>query len=247
MQLPVVLGLEGEIVNQLKPFLPLLKQHLGVDEEGTEEYRGITINGRKFHDPMVIRWVNRPDEKDVFYPRFYYAEIGQGLYFSFKKEPIKELIDKENEFRNGRRKGEPTESNALVLARPQAAPEAREAINTYLEWQTHRRALPANAVWHALHRSGVIPDDAGEADEAKAARHYLGYLPVSPDGSAYLYDRRWDEVFNRRHGSYRQPQLRPTLAFNSPLRALLEEFQTVRIDLRFREDGIHTTLKWQRR
>jgi hypothetical protein len=69
---------------------------------------------------------------------------------------------------------------------------------------------------------------------------------VSPDGAAYLYDRRLDEVTNRRHGSWRQPQLRPTLAVNAPLRAILEEFKTLRIDLRFREDGIHTTLTWER-
>jgi len=63
---------------------------------------------------------------------------------------------------------------------------------------------------------------------------------------AYLYDQRLDEVTNRRHGSWRQPQLRPTLAVNAPLRAILEEFKTLRIDLRFHEDGIHTTLTWER-
>ena len=247
LQLPVVLGVEGQLVQDLKPYLSLIRDYLHFDEEGTEDYRGITINGRKVNDETLVRAANAKNQKERFHPRFYYAEIGEGLYFSFRKELIKQLIDRHKDGKNGKPNGSAAEANATLLAVPHVAPDAREAINMYLEWQTHRRALPGNAVWQALYRSGVIPEGANEADEAKAARHYLGYLPVSPDGSAYLYDRRSDETFNRRHGSYRQPQLRPTLAINSPVRALLEEFQTVRIDLRFREDGIHTTLTWERK
>ena len=53
-------------------------------------------------------------------------------------------------------------------------------------------------------------------------------------------------MLNRRHGSWRQPSLRPTLALNAPMRQLLERFGGLRVGLRFREDGIHTTLTFER-
>jgi hypothetical protein len=61
--------------------------------------------------------------------------------------------------------------------------------------------------------------------------------------------RRWprtDEVVNRRHGSPARPQLHPSLAKDAPLGQLLEQFQTLRADLRFREDGVNTVLTIQR-
>jgi hypothetical protein len=54
-------------------------------------------------------------------------------------------------------------------------------------------------------------------------------------------------VVNRRHGSPRQPRLHPGVDDASPLGQLLEQFRAVRADLRFREDGIHTTLTFERK
>ena len=72
-------------------------------------------------------------------------------------------------------------------------------------------------------------------------------MPVSPDGTAYRYDAQYDEVNNERHGSFRKPTLHNTTAETSPLNVLLETLQSVRADLRFREDGIHTVLTLQRK
>jgi hypothetical protein len=72
-------------------------------------------------------------------------------------------------------------------------------------------------------------------------------VPVSPDGTAYAYDRRTDEVRNERHGSPRRPQSHASLADGAALKALLGQLRTIRADLRFREDGIHTTLTIDRR
>src|SRR5262249_46364881 len=151
LQLPGVLGIEGDIAKQIKPLLPLLRDWLQVEEEN-EDYRDFKINGRKLkEDSPLYREANTPNEKEPFIPRFYYAEIDENFYFSFRKEVIKQLIDRN---KDGKREtkldaNEPLVSAAL-LAVPHAAPDAREAVNQYLEWQTHRRALPGNAVWHAL-------------------------------------------------------------------------------------------------
>lgn len=75
---------------------------------------------------------------------------------------------------------------------------------------------------------------------------YLGFVPVSPDLAPFRYERQKEEVVNLRHGTLRQPRLSPGVEANSPLGKLLEEFATIRADLRFREDGIHTTLTFRR-
>ena len=246
MQLPVVLGVEGEpAVRYVRELLPLIRSFMQAEEIHLE-HRGVKINGVRLKESdSFVRQLNGPDAKQPFRPTFYSVDLGEGIYFSFRPEPLKQLIDHDKEKKEGKPDAS-AEANASLLALPHAAADAREALNSYLEWQTHRRALPGNTVWYALHRSGVLPANAAEADERQIALNNLGYIPVSPDGSAYLYDQRLDEVTNRRHGSWRQPQLRPTLAVNAPLRAILEEFKTLRIDLRFREDGIHTTLTWER-
>ena len=56
----------------------------------------------------------------------------------------------------------------------------------------------------------------------------------------------YDEVTNERHGSYRVPVLNKTTADNSALNRLLDTLRSVRADLRFREDGIHTVLTLER-
>jgi len=82
---------------------------------------------------------------------------------------------------------------------------------------------------------------------AATARRYLGYVPVSPEGAAYSLDVKTDEVVNRRHGSQRKPARNQGVEEMSPLGLLLEQVRAVRADLRFREDGIHTTLTIERK
>ncbi len=54
--------------------------------------------------------------------------------------------------------------------------------------------------------------------------------------------RRGDDRVNARHGSQGQPRRHPGIAETSPLARLLREVRTLRADLRFREDGVHTVL-----
>jgi hypothetical protein len=119
-------------------------------------------------------------------------------------------------------------------------------LRRLLERQTHQQARTALPIWYALYRTGIAAPDAAPEQARAAAYRYLGFVPVSPDGTAYKYDRDHDEVGNERHGSLRRPRLHPSTADTSPLNFLLDQLRSVRADLRFREDGIHTVLTLER-
>jgi hypothetical protein len=174
----------------------------------------------------------------------YHAEIDGMWHISLSKDALKRQIDYVADCKAGKGppKGEAVSVNSSVHLAPQAAVQARAALQAYLEWETHKRALPNNALWQALHRCAVLAPDAPEAVRRAAAMKFLGFVPVSPDDAPYRYDRRTGEVVNARHGSLRRPQLHAGIVKGSPLARMLEQFPTLRADLRFREDGLHTVL-----
>lgn len=188
-----------------------------------------------------------PKEK-MFLPKLHYLTIDQDLYMGFSLPALHEIIDKKSsEMQNGGPKDEGIPINLSVHVNPKAMRESGPALRTYLEWQTLKHSLPNTLLWSTLYDSGVVPRDA-TSDAAKAtARKFFGFVPVSPDGTAYRYDARIAEVVNTRHGSLRSPKLHATIADDSPLAKLLEDVQTIRADLRFREDGIHTVVTIQRK
>jgi hypothetical protein len=182
--------------------------------------------------------------KAPFQPAIYYALIDGGFYLTPSEKMLHDLIDQSE----ARRKGKPETvavNSSLYLA-PRAAEHAGKLLRRYLEAQTQQRALANAPLWAALHRAGVLAPDA-EASKAEAAAYrYLGFVPVSPDGSPYQYDPKTDEIRNERHGSQRRPKLHGDLAEGAPLARVLEQLQALRADLRFRADGIHTVLTIQR-
>jgi hypothetical protein len=122
----------------------------------------------------------------------------------------------------------------------------RGLLRHLLEEESRERALANAPAWYAFYRGGVIDANATPEAMATTARRYLGYVPVSPEGAAYALDAKTDEVVNRRHGSLRKPARNRGVEEGSPLGQLLEQIRAVRADLRFREDGIHTTLTIER-
>jgi hypothetical protein len=128
------------------------------------------------------------------------------------------------------------------------APEAMfsaAAFGRYLEWESHRRAVSNDPIWYVLRRGEVVKD-CDSADARRTALRFFGFVPVSPDGSRYRYDVVRQEVSNEGYGTLRRPQLRSMPPTDSPLAQLLEQVRTLRVDLRFREDGIHTILTLDR-
>ncbi|HMC90165.1 MAG TPA: hypothetical protein VKI17_11485, partial [Gemmataceae bacterium] len=142
-------------------------------------------------------------------PDLYHARIDDWWYVSLREAPLKELIDRSVARREGKepKPGETVPINLSVYAGPRAATKARDALRYYLEWESQRRALPNCTAWYALYHCGLVATDAPEKTRQAAALRYFGFAPVSPDGAAYGYDPRTDEVVNRRHGSPRRPQL----------------------------------------
>jgi WD40 repeat protein len=141
----------------------------------------------------------------------------------------------------------PVPVNCSVYLAPEALSEASGAVQAYLEWETHRRAVGNTVPWDLLYRTGALAEDATPAEREAAALRHLGFVPVSPDGAPYRYEQRTGEVVNVRHGSFRQPRLHAGLDEKSPLRRLLEQVRTVRADLLFREDGVQTTVTIERK
>jgi hypothetical protein len=178
--------------------------------------------------------------KEAFLPAIYYAVIDGGFYLTLNEDMLHQLIDGAVAKREG--KPATVEVNTSLYLSPGAAEHTLGLIKRYLETQTYHQARTNLPVWYALYRTGIVAADAAPEEANAAAYRYLGFVPVSPDGSGYRYDRKYDEVVSERHGSFRKPALNRTTADSSALNRLLEQIRAVRADLRFREDGIHTVL-----
>jgi hypothetical protein len=178
--------------------------------------------------------------KDPFLPAVYYAMIDGAFYLTPNEAMLRDFIDRSQAKPEG--KAEIVQVNSSLYISPGAAQLTRGLIQKYLEKQVHEQALSSAPLWYPLYHSGLIPEGTDGAAVHALAEKYYGFVPVSPDGTLYLYDRRTDEVRNARHGSPARPRTRKELADNAPIKQLLEQLRTIRADLRFREDGIHTTL-----
>jgi hypothetical protein len=179
-----------------------------------------------------------------FEPAIYYAMLDGGFYLTLNEKMLHDVIDQAEARKNGEEKT--VEVNSSLYLSPAAAKAAGQLLQRYFESRVHEGSLANHSIWYALHRCGVIPEHASVEKAADAAYQYLGFVPISPDGSPYKYDAAKDEVVNERNGSLRKPTLQKTLAEGSPLARLLEQLKSVRADLRFREDGIHTVLTIER-
>jgi hypothetical protein len=186
----------------------------------------------------------RRGRANAFLPAIYYAMLDGGFYLTLNEEMMHELID--DALARNARGANTVDVNTSLYVAPGAAEHTKGLLKRYLESQTHQRALQGLPVWYALYHCGVAAEDAPAERAAAGAYRLLGFIPVSPDGAAYRYDRMYDEVTNERHGSYRVPVLNKTTADNSALNRLLDTLRSVRADLRFREDGIHTVLTLER-
>ena len=188
--------------------------------------------------------------KNFWAPALYHALIDDAWYISFSDAPLKDLIDQWIARREGKApatKGPTVEINGSVYLAPSAAEKAGVALKYYLEWESHRRALGNCPIWYALYRSGLLGQNMPEKMKAAVAMRFFGFVPVSPDGTGFSYDPRTDEVVNRRHGSLQHPRWHSAIAADSPVNQLLDQFRTLRADLRFKEDGVNTTVTIERK
>jgi hypothetical protein len=187
----------------------------------------------------------RPDNPDRFLPAVYYALVDDTWYVSLQEQPIKDMIDRAELARTQPAPANASDAkpvNSALHISPETARATKEFARRYLEREARQRALANAQVWYAFSRAGLLDGQSGESARQTVLYRYLGYVPVSPEGAAYRYDQRTDEVTNTRHGSPRQPTPRHGVDPESPVGQLLEQIRTLTVDLTFREDGIHTTL-----
>jgi hypothetical protein len=178
--------------------------------------------------------------RDPFLPAVYYAMIDGAFYLALNETMLRDFIDRAQAKGDG--KAEKVEINSSLYISPGAAKLTRGLVQKHLEKQVQEQALASAPIWYPLYHSGLLAEGASGAAVDALAEKYYGFVPVSPDGTAYVYDRRTGEVRNERHGSPARPKSHRTLEENAPIKELLEQLRTIRADLRFREDGIHTTL-----
>ena len=211
-----------------------------------EPYKGVSIVRIKANGEHLGRRGFFGEGERRLNPTFYYAMVDGGFFLSLQEAPIRDLIDRSVALKDKKKGGEKIEVNSSLLLGPKAAVKSKDLLRMYLEWETHRRAQLNNRLLYGLFRSNVVGPQDASAKVEEAALHYLGFVPVSPDLAPFRYEWQKEEVVNLRHGTLRQPKLNPGVDANSPLGQMLEEFATIRADLRFREDGIHTTLTFRR-
>jgi hypothetical protein len=249
-QLPVTVGVR---IGDKDAFDKLLRD-LGrsFDLEGTAlvpAYKGVTIRRLPFDverlTGMNLNSVDTPDKKR-FKPVLYHAQIDGFWCISTSLDSLRDILDRAVARRDKPGKDtEQAELNSSLYLAPEAMLSAAGAFRGYLEWESQRRAVANNPLWYVLHRAGVV-EDGGSLQAWQTALRFYGFVPISPDGSSYSYRAARDEIHNEGYGSLRQPELRSTLPDRSPLAQLLDQLRTVRVDLRFREDGVHTILTLDR-
>ena len=203
-------------------------------------YQGVSIVRIQATESGVQQVVGSRPQRTRFQPAVYYATLDGAFYVTLNEATLRDFIDRAKAKREG--KPRTVRVNTSLYLSPEAAKLTRGLLVKYLHKQIHEQALAGAPMWYPLYSSGLLAPDA-DANAAKAlADRYFGFVPVSPDDAAYVYDPRTDEVRNERHGSTARPRTPPKPADNAPIEQLFQQLRTIRADLRFREDGIHTTL-----
>jgi hypothetical protein len=170
----------------------------------------------------------------------YQAQLDGAYYLSFSEAVLKRRIDAHLADRQAKGGQEVAVNAAFYLAPPGG--KAGEVLGALLDWQAHCQAQSAAAVWEVLYQAGAVSARQTPAERADAARRLLGYAPSSPDGTGFAWDAKSRQVVNAWHGTLSAPTFQARLPPGSALVGLLSQLKSVRADLRFREDGIHTTL-----
>jgi hypothetical protein len=251
--LPLAVGVEvkdekrvRELVKQALAILPLLfNDRWTHDDGGTIQYKGVAIPWTRYADNR-----EQVPEKQRIKISLYVAVFDGACYATLTEAMMRRLID-EAAARKEKKPDPlaqwPNFANSSVTLVPAAVDQSRPVLTRLVELPTHQEARSALAMWSALYRTGVVPPDANPEQAARSAFRFLGFVPTAPDRTPYRHDRAADEMVNDRHGSFRQPVLADGLAETSPLARVLATLRSARVDLRFREDGIHTTITLTRR
>ena len=256
-QLPIGVSGKGPYLGNANLILEAL-QYIAKDKPQLSKHEGVSItripiSADKYR--QVATYLNAPAAQQEPFgillallptqqapEAFHVATIDGSVHVTPNESFIKKLID---EAKAPKQPAASTrKSNAALSISPG---NARETAGRLLEYESHRLALLNNQVWNCFYQTGLLKRETDIATAKQTAQHFLGYVPVSPDGSPYLYDARLGDVINRRHGSFRRPTRHEHVEATSELGRLLEHIEAVRVELRFRNNGLHSVLTIERR
>ncbi|MFO0880195.1 MAG: hypothetical protein U0840_22835 [Gemmataceae bacterium] len=170
--------------------------------------------------------------------RLHHAQVGKTFLLSLCPNLLRRSIDLELDHR---KPGEEVEVNTSLYLAPPRGKNA-EAAHALLEWVIHKEALASLSNWEMLYLAGVVTPAMSPKERDAAVRRLLGYVPVSPDGAALSFEERLKQPVFARHGSLIRPTYQGKLAPAGGLTQVFGQVRSLRADLRFREDGIHTVL-----
>ncbi|MGF1581217.1 MAG: hypothetical protein ACFCD0_17770 [Gemmataceae bacterium] len=254
-QTPITVGIDirnplafsGFLAGVKKTVFDILPGAISWESLG-EKYKGKTIvRIQTVPDGALHRWLNKDKKDKQITPALYYTLLGDAWLVSTSKTSLEDVIDQwVTRKKSGPRKVELIPVNASVYVSPGAAVKAKKFLETYLEWDVHRRAMGNVPLWTVLYRTNLVNDKMSLGQRRDVAFGFYGFVPSSPDEVPYQFNAETREVLNRRHGSIREPQRYAVIAADSPLAQFIEEVQNVRADLLFTDNGLETTLLMQR-
>ncbi len=186
--------------------------------------------------PLALLPLMFPREKPP--AAFYTAQIADGWYTALDEKPLVGRIDAWKKGA-GDDKGEPAAAGVLLSTR---RPGMAATAEMFLESQARHKALAANVMWQALYDAGAVTPEMSDDERARVALRLWGFVPAAPDGTAAVWDARSRQVRNTRHGTWSSPAAHVAPDARSPLARFVRGFDTLGIDLRFREDGIHAVM-----
>lgn len=188
-------------------------------------------------------------EKDRFTPGLYYTTVDGMFYLSLREDVIRQIVDRHvarKKEATGKNHRATTEAHLVLQLSPVAAKRLWPVALWYVETQIASSALTNSALLYPLWRGRLLPADARDAQVFDVAYRLYGFAPVSPDGTAYVYDARRDLVANERHGTLGEPWFPRQPAPDAPCGRLLQSLRTLRAELQFRDDGAFTVLTIER-
>jgi hypothetical protein len=226
------------------------------DKETTRTHRGVTLTRVPLSPPAygsfidLIDWVRKSDGSlsplsllPLMFPRdrppaaFHTARIAEGWYTGLDEKALVSRIDAWK--KGAREEGDPAAAGIVLSTR---RPGMMAAAEMLLEAQARHKALTANVMWQALYDAGAVTPRMTDEQRAAVAMRLWGFVPAAPDGTAAEWDAGARRVRNVRHGTWDRPVVHLAPEARSPLAKFVRRFDTLGVDLRFREDGIHAVM-----
>ncbi len=254
-QMPITVGIEIRNPLVFTGFLAGLKRTLNSFLPGSiswetiePKYKGVNlVRVQAIPDGTLYSWFNKGyEEEKHFAPTLYYTLLGDAWYISTSKSSLHDVIDHWRGAKADNKKPTLLPVNGSLYLAPGAAVQAKGFLHKYLEIDVHRRALGNIPLWAVLYRTGLVTNKMSRSERERVAHHYFGFIPESPDASAYAFSSKLGEVTNRRHGSLRDPQQHAVIADESPLAKMVNEIRNLRAEFLFQEDGLETRLVLKR-